>query len=275
MTGVEGKNNCGCEKITCHYDDGRDCTKPDHKGSNPCCEPGCENCKKNCAESGGGKQCKCRLVRCACAENCYGKDGDDNECQGKNKKCPRCEIKCKDQKLGAMCICANCNCGCGYGLCNCCPWCKRNSCTGKCGGYVIGKCDGPSKEECKGHYPYHGENKTSSHPGQCEKSCRAFAKFRDANGNCIAYCKDCSKLCAKHVCYRFGAIAIPVVGILIGIFIAWNLYPGPFRKVFYWLRAAFVNSFKGSGTSTNLAGGRTHEEMDADEYSAFPFKGLM
>ncbi|GBE58959.1 hypothetical protein, conserved [Babesia ovata] len=157
-------------------------------------------------------------------------------------------------------------------MCCCCRWCNPST---KCGSK--GECDGEDEhsEECKkaGHdggtyYCRHG-----TEANKC-KDCDKTEYFYGV-GKCRIKCTNCGKLCPQDAFLRLCYIGVPILLIVAVIVSVCRLYPDPFRKVFYGLRASFAKSFKGSGTSTNLAGGRIHEEMDADEYSTFPFKGLM
>ncbi|GBE62009.1 hypothetical protein, conserved [Babesia ovata] len=129
---------------------------------------------------------------------------------------------------------------------------------------------------------------------ECKCTCNVIGYYYDAKGElvnvidaegsahfylgqkCRFPCTNCGKLCSQDAFRRGCYIGVPILLVSVAIVFVCRLYPGPFRKMFYGLRAAFANSIKGSGASTNnLAGGRIHEEMDTDEYSAFPFKGLM
>ncbi|GBE58508.1 hypothetical protein, conserved [Babesia ovata] len=283
MAGANAASNnpCGCAKETYAKSHNPDCVEPSCKECKVCCDEYCGYCKKECKAGTDGKKCKCRLYRCACPESCYGEDGDDNPCKGGNNNCDRCKKRCTENNLGKRCICVLCNCGCSYGLCNCCIWCPDSKCDGRgtCDGFVLkqtvkvpcesGKCKGHGVRKDKpceeGACPTHGE--------EIQYNCFFAKEFE--NGKCIARCNDCGGLCGAHVFYCIGSMIVAVTVLIFASFIAWNTYPEKFRKVFYGLRAAFANSTKSSGASTNLAGGRIHEEMDTDEYSAFPFKGLM
>ncbi|GBE59206.1 hypothetical protein, conserved [Babesia ovata] len=237
-----------------------------------CGEHGCPQCRIKCTTS---KRCQCTLCDCGC-EPIF---RQGKLCYEANEKCKDCKEKCKDSTDGD-CICGLCNCGCNGAMCSCCSWCNPGT---KCPGE--GECDGKEQhsEECKSllggrgkehdagkYYCRHAKEAGTCKPENCDNT-----EYFYVSSKCTSKCTNCGKLCPQDAFLRLCYIGVPILLIVAIMVSVCRLYPGPFRKVYYGLRATFVDWANSSGASTNLAGGRIHEEIDTDEYSAFPFKGLM
>ncbi|GBE59196.1 hypothetical protein, conserved [Babesia ovata] len=286
--------SCGCE---CQND-------PEVKaGKRPCKESQtCKRCAEKCKKVEKGGRCTCYLcgcgiycngVNCQCCrwcnpyttctgpDNCDQKEDkhDEKECnKGMCAKypgtCGKCVCKGKDSGQTGDLECSECKCSCNgdcprtkcfkakHGPNHNCD-CTTDKHAVKCVCECICNCSSYGNFFCE-----HGKK-----DGECtEDNCEAMFYYA---GKCRFKCTNCGKLCPQDAFRRGCYIGVPILVIVAIMVSVCRLYPGPFRKVYYGLRAALVNSFNSSGASTNLAGGRIHEEMDTDEYSAFPFKGLM
>ncbi|GBE59949.1 hypothetical protein, conserved [Babesia ovata] len=297
--GTDGKK-CECYNCICG------CQEEDKK-KKKCSESGCKRCVVRCKDLQAGDRCSCYLcncgdhcdgVNCQCCKWCnpYSRCPGEGQCDRDDthdeKECPKgvcgvnpggcTELICKcDGTTGARKPSGPCPC-----KCTCKGTCPRIKChRAKCTKSVHG-------DACTNLYC-----ESSKTIGKCvcvcECSCNVIGYYFDKEGNpvdiidkkghayaylgrrCRFKCKNCGKLCSQDAFRRGCYIGVPILLVSVAIVFVCRLYPDPFRKVFYQLSATFAKSFKSSGASTNLAGGRIHEEMDTDEYSAFPFKGLM
>ncbi|GBE62407.1 hypothetical protein, conserved [Babesia ovata] len=292
---IEGER-CKCYFCEC------DCQKDDEvkKGNKLCknstaCKLCAEKCKDvkdkrclcflcNCGDHCDGVNCQCckwcnPYSRCPGPDNCDQKEDKHDEKECNKGMCARspgtCGVcVCKDKVKSASAECSECKCSCNGD----CPRTKcfkakhgpKHNCDCTTDKYAV-KC----VCECTCNCSSYGQHYCSEHIDISECSGKGCSTVIYYAGRCRFKCTNCGKLCSQDEFRRRCYIGVPILLIAVAIIVAWRKYPEKFRKVYYKLSAATTNSFKSSGASTNLAGGRIHEEMDTDEYSAFPFKGLM